>query len=245
MLTGSQQKMHIINTSHIKITVLIIIAFLLASCEGAVMMFPTITPTPDLTIVPSITPSPTPTQTPTSTPTPEPTPEPTQRTGPIATAKLPLRLGRLEKIEDGGFSFRAPVGYESSYQEAQVTLTSDDGDTVVSLLGFRSELSENLETDLERFAEIIATTLEEFNAGTAYQYIVDGTTGLAAEVHGLYGENPVSGRILVIAPNETQLFYALAISPDISNGEGWEPEGRQAFELMLDAIKFHEITLKE
>lgn len=208
-------------------------------------MFPTITPTPDLTIEPSITPSPTFTQTPTSTATPEPTPEPTQRTGPIATAKLPLRLGRVEKIVDGGFSFRAPVGYESTYQEAQVTLTSDDGDTVVSLIGFRSELSENLETDLDRFAEIIATTLEEFNTGTTYEYVVDSTTGLAAEVNGVYGENPISGRILVAAPNDTQLFYALAISPDVPTGEGWEPEGRQAFELMLNAITFHDIIPEE
>jgi hypothetical protein len=151
----------------------------------------------------------------------------------------------VEKIVDGGFSFRAPVGYESTYQEAQVTLTSDDGDTVVSLIGFRSELSENLETDLDRFAEIIATTLEEFNIGTTYEYVVDSTTGLAAEVNGVYGENPISGRILVAAPNDTQLFYALAISPDVPTGEGWEPEGRQAFELMLNAITFHDIIPEE
>lgn len=208
-------------------------------------MFPTITPTADLTIEPTVTPSPTLTVTPTSTQTPEPTPEPTTRTGPIATARLPLRLGKVEMIEEGGFSFRAPIGYESSYQSAQVTLTSDDGDTVVSLIGFPTERSEYLETDLERFAEIIATAIEEFATGSSYQYLVSGTPGLAAEVTGIYGENPVSGRILVAAPSETQIFYALAISPDIDTGDGWEPEGRQAFELMIGAITFHEILIPQ
>lgn len=226
-------------------TLIMLASIFLSSCVGAVQMFPTVTPTPGKTFEPTYTSSPKPSSSPTSTPTLEPTPEPTQRTGPIATAKLPLRLGRVEKIEDGGFSFRAPVGYESSYQQAQVTLTSDDGDTVVSLIGFRTQHSENLETDLERFAEIIATTLEEFTTGSIYQYTVGGTPGLAAEVNGIYGENQIAGRILVAAPNETQIFYALAISPDIDTGEGWEPEGRQAFELMLDAITFHEIVNTE
>ncbi len=226
-------------------TLIMLASIFLSSCVGAVQMFPTVTPTPGKTFEPTYTSSPKPSSSPTSTPTLEPTPEPTQRTGPIATAKLPLRLGRVEKIEDGGFSFRAPVGYESSYQQAQVTLTSDDGDTVVSLIGFRTQHSENLETDLERFAEIIATTLEEFTTGSTYQYTVGGTPGLAAEVNGIYGENQIAGRILVAAPNETQIFYALAISPDIDTGEGWEPEGRQAFELMLDAITFHEIVNTE
>jgi len=233
----------IIPHSSIQSTLIMLASIFLSSCVGAVQMFPTVTPTPGKTFEPTFTPSPIPSSTPTSTPTPDPTPEPTQRTGPIATARLPLRLGKVEKIEEGGFSFRAPLGYESSYQRAQVTLTSDDGDTVVSLIGFRTERSENLETDLERFAEIISATLEEFTTGSTYQFLVNGTPGLAAEVTAIYGEIPVTGRILVAAPNETQLFYALAISPDIATGEGWEPEGRQAFELMIGSITFHEIII--
>ena len=72
-------------------------------------MFPTETPTPDLTIRPTLTPPPTITASPTSTSTPEPTPVPViVSTGPIATAKTPLRLGREEIILEGGFSFKAP-----------------------------------------------------------------------------------------------------------------------------------------
>ena len=235
----------IIPHSSIQRTLIMLASIFLSSCVGAVQMFPTVTPTPGKTFEPTFTPSPIPSSTPTSTPTPDPTPVPTHRTGPIATAKLPLRLGKVEKIEEGGFSFRAPLGYESSYQSAQVTLTSDDGDTVVSFIGFLTERSENLETDLEQFAEIISATLEEFSTGSSFQFLVDGIPGLATKVTGIYGENLVTGRILVVAPNETQLFYALAISPDIATGEGWEPEGRQAFELMIRSITFHEIIIPQ
>jgi hypothetical protein len=145
-------------------------------------------------------------------------------------------------IEEGGFSFRGPLGYESSYQRTQVILTSDDGDTVVSLIGGRSDRMEDLEADLNHFVERISRTsltLVDFDSSLSYEYRVDGIPGLAVEVTGMWGESSVTGRILVAAPSEDQLFYALAISPDISSGEGWEPQGRQAFEAIVNSINFH------
>ena len=208
-------------------------------------MFPTATPTPDLTIQPTATPSPTITPTPTSTATPEPTPEPTSRPGPIATAKVPFRLGREEMISEGGFSYRAPIGYEATYRSNQVTLTSDDGDTVFSLLGGMSDREEDLQADLERFVGLVSLTLVEFRTDQSYQFLVGGLPGLAAEVTGLYGEIQIKGRIIIVAPTEEQLFYALAFSPDISNGEGWEPEGRQAFEAVIRTVSFHQPIIPE
>lgn len=212
-------------------------------------MFPTATPTTNLTIVPTTTPTPTitPTITPTSTSTPtiEPTPEPVPILGPISTAKIPFRLGREEMILEGGFSFKAPIGYEKVYRTNQVTLTSDDGDTVFSLLGGKIEREEELQADFEQFIELISLTLVEFKTDESYQYLVGGLPGLAAEVRGLYGEITVTGRILIVAPAEDQIFYALAISPDVSTGEGWEPEGRQAFEAVIRTISFHEPAAPE
>ena len=206
-------------------------------------MIPTETPTPDLTIIPTSTPTPTITPLPTSTPTVEPTPEVViVSTGPIATAKTPLRLGRQETLLEGGFSYKAPVGYTTLEQTYQVTMTSDDEDTVFSLLGGNFEREEVLQLDFEKFVNIIANqpSLVDFGTEMPHDYQVDGILGLAADISGLYGENEITGRILVVAPAEDRIFYALAISPDNDTGEGWEPEGRQAFEAVLRTVKFFE-----
>jgi len=208
-------------------------------------MFPTETPTPDLTIVPTATSTPTITPTSTSTSTPEPTPEPVVHSGPIATARIPLRLGREEIIFEGGFTYKAPIGYNSVYRTNQVTLTSEDEDTVFSLLGGMTEREEELQADFEKFIELISLSLLEFKTDEFYQYVVGGVPGLAAEVNGVYGENDITGRILIVAPAEDQIFYALAISPDISTGEGWEPEGRQAFEAVIRTVSFFEPVIAE
>jgi hypothetical protein len=204
-------------------------------------MFPTETPTPNLTVLPTETLEPTPTPSPTITPTLEPTQQPIiVSTGPIATAKTPLRLGRTERVPEAGFSFKAPLNYAISYAPNQVTITSDDQDTVLSLLGGRFQREEELQDDFNQFAEMISLTLDEFQTDDIYTYMIDGSSGLAAEVSGYYGESEIAGRIVVIAPAEDQLFYALAFSPRLDNGEGWEPEGRQAFEAVIRTVLFFE-----
>jgi hypothetical protein len=205
-------------------------------------MLPTETSTPDLTIIPSATPSPTisPTLTPTLTPTLEPTPETIVPSGPIATAKIPFRLGREKLMPQAGFSFKNPIGFAIDYRPNQVTMTSDDQDTVFTFLGGRVEREQDLESDFKQFIELIKITpnLEQFQTNEFYQVQVSGMPGLAAEVTGLYGNNPVRGRILIVAVSEEQLFYALAISPDTSSGDGWEPEGRQEFEAIMRTVNF-------
>ena len=83
--------------------------------------------------------------------------------------------------------------------------------------------------------------------GTIINWQFDGASlnfGLE-EVTGIYGENQIKGRILIAAPSENQLFYALAISPDTTDGEGWEPEGRREFEAILRSVNFYEPVLPE
>ena len=207
-------------------------------------MLPTETPIQTPTGIPTQTPTPTITASPTSTPTPEPSLTPIiASTGPIATAKTPLRLGREENLPQAGFSFKAPVGYSPIYQPNQVTLTSVDQDTVFTFIGGKMEHEDELVIDLEQFIQIISVTLDELITGEFYEYFVDGAAGTAAELKGLYGENHITGRVLVVAPSEDQIFYALAISPDTDSGEGWEPEGRQAFEAVIRTISFFEPIL--
>jgi hypothetical protein len=205
-------------------------------------MFPTTTPSPNRTITARPTLSPIPSITPTISPTLEPTPtnEPEQifPSGPIATAREPLRLGSVTTLEEGGFSFRPPLRFEELYQFGQVTLTSNDKGTVLSLIGGQANRTDDLEGILIDFAEILSETFVEFNPGEPYPYSINGISGLASEVDGIWGESPISGRIAIVAPSEEQLFYTLAIAANTPNMNRWEPEGRQAFEAVMRTVIF-------
>jgi hypothetical protein len=124
-------------------------------------------------------------------------------------------------------------------------MTSDDEDTVFSLLGGKIDREDDLNADFTEFVELISLNLDQLITEEPYQYFVGGTQGLAAEVSGLYGENQIAGRIIVTAPLEDQIFYALAISPDNDSGEGWEPEGRAAFEAVIRTVAFFEPSPSE
>jgi hypothetical protein len=146
----------------------------------------------------------------------------------------------LKTLAEAGFSFRPIVGYEERYQQGQVTLTSEDGDTVLSFIGGQTDSTEDLTSVLGGFTEILSESVNfvEFNTGSPYSKVIDGSVGLAAEVDGLWGENPIAGRIVVVAPSEGVVFYALAFSSNSTTGEGWDPQGRQAFEAVIRSVNF-------
>ena len=207
-------------------------------------MLPTMTPTPTRTIKPQITSSPTPSSTPNNTATPEPTPTstliPNQVVTPRTTSRTPLRLGAVKSIQEAGFSFKPPIGYEERYQIGQVTLTSEDEDTVLSLIGSPIRRKPDLELVLNRFIDVLDETFQEFDTGSPYQFSIDGTVGLAVDVSGEWIETPIEGRITVVAPDNGHLFYAFAITANGDGGMGWEPKGRQAFDAVIGSISFFE-----
>lgn len=217
-------------------------AFMLSSCVGAVQMLTTPTPTPEERdeINESLPLTPIPSSTATQTPTATMVPLETQSQSPIATARKILRLGTETSLDEAGFTFRAPLGYLENYQYGQVTLTSEDGDTVLSLIGGKALGSEDIENNLKSFVELISDSenFRELNISTPYEFNVEEALGLATDVDGMWGQSPISGRIVVVSPQEEQIFYALAISSKDPSGSGWEPEGRQAFEAVLNSVTF-------
>ena len=240
--------------AQIHIIYLILSGIVLSSCVGAVQKFPTMTPTPTKTVKPQTTSIPTPTSTPTNTAAPEPTPTntaapeltptrtliPPQVSVPIATSRSPLRLGAAIPVQEAGFSFQPLIGYEERYQPGQVTLTSEDEDIILSLIGSPIRRIPDLEKVLNRFIEVISETFQEFDTGEPYPYTIGGSVGLAVDVNGEWSETPIEGRITIVSPNEEQLFYAFAISANGDDGRGWEPKGRQAFDAVIDSISFFE-----
>lgn len=228
--------------SPIQIILVFVSGMLLSSCVGAVQMLPTITPTPTRTIKPSATstipPSITPTNTDVPEPTPTKTPTPTKVAESLTTSTSTLQLKSAILIPEAGFSFQPPMGYEERIQPGQVTLTSEDEDIILSLIGSYARRNPELEIVLNIFIENLNETIQKFDSGTPYPYSIGGTEGLAVDVIGEWSETPVEGRIAIVAPNEGQLFYAVAISANGEEGSGWEPNGEQAFQAVIGSITF-------
>ena len=90
---------------------------------------------------------------------------------------------------------------------------------VLSFIVGQTGSNEDLLSILESFAKILSESVSfvEFNTGPPYSKMIDGNVGLAAEVDGMWGENPIAGRIVVVAPSEGLVFYALAFSSSNPN----------------------------
>jgi hypothetical protein len=207
-------------------------------------MLPTALPTPTRTLVfrPTATHSQTPIPSATATEEiiPSATIAPTATSNQITLEDLPIRLGESKSVEDGGFSFRTIIGYNTELSRRQATLISDDGEVVLSLSGIPVHNVGDLNSVMERFLDKMSETIREFESGQPYPINIDGDRGLAAEVTGEMGGEEVVGRVAIVAPTDEQLFYALAITLDGPTGRGWESRGMPVFETVIETIDFFE-----
>lgn len=71
-----------------------------------------------------------------------------------------------------------------------------------------------------------------------FPYTIDGGTGLATEISGIYQTTRVRGQIVIVAPTQRQLFYAIVLTEDEPSKRAWELTGRQAFETISETIYF-------
>lgn len=215
---------------------------MLVGCTGAVQMFPTVTSTPTRTLITRNVATRTPTSTvdtglldaPTITPSPNIVPSPT----PLSTAKIPLRLGDYIMFSEEGFAFRPIVGFNLRNNGSQITLESDDGEILITFFGSNPPRVGDLDMILTRFLDIFSNVLEDFEYDGFEPYTIDGNTGLATEISGIYQNTRVRGQVVIVSPSDRQLFYAIALSEDDPLKDGWETDGRQAFETVSETIYF-------
>jgi hypothetical protein len=67
---------------------------------------------------------------------------------------------------------------------------------------------------------------------------VDGYDGLASIIHGELSGNRVSGLVLVVAPSDTQLFYAIIFIPDSPEGSIWQSDGWPVTDAVISSLDF-------
>jgi hypothetical protein len=171
----------------------------------------------------------------TAKPTNTPPPETIE---PVDDQLTLLRLGVTENVEQGGFSFRPIVGYEMRLGKRQATMTSDDGEVIVSLSGIHVQKIDDIETVLAKLLGNMSETIQELDAGEPYPFMIDGGQGLAVDMYGKLRGERINGRIAIISPRNELLFYAITISVDGPSQRSWESRGRPVFDTVVGTIDF-------
>jgi hypothetical protein len=172
--------------------------------------------------------------------TPTPTAIPTDTLEPTRTPHA-LTLGDSQRVEPGGFSFQAVSGLRAEIQAAQVTLRNPDATISISLAGAPAEgETQSLQSTLDNFLNAVAKDASNFKASASYPVTVAGSEGLAVDISGeLFGDE-ITGKIVVVSPENKQFFFAFGFAVNGPAGNRWENEGRPAFEAVLSSIRFFE-----
>lgn len=183
------------------------------------------------------TPSPTATMTVTSS-TPVVTPTAATPISGEFTSGEPLlpALGNVQRIGEGGFAFRPPLGYTIEIVGDSVVLNGEDDDKPgLEILLSGGALDERFLSDDHAVYALARQALGEYTAGQqppgehAYPITVDGVDGVVVELEA-DGE---AGRLLVVEPASGRFFTLLAAA----TVEQW-PQLVPAFDAMVASVTF-------
>lgn len=183
---------------------------------------PPTVPAPTATLVIKITLPPLEALAPTDTPTP-------------AATATPTATPVMEQIvEQGGYAFWPPWGYEMQRDAGETVFTNEGG--VMLLAG---GLDQNPARPPDRIlAEILGAINQSMVAsmqnGPAYPMTIGGMPGQAADLSGSAAIGPMLGRLVTLKPADGQIFYAFAMSPT----ESWTARGARDFDRLLNGVRF-------
>ena len=225
------------------IVVLFVTSLLTASCVGVTPMTPTVipatrTPIPSPTARPTSTPSPSPSPSPTLTPTLTPTFAPTPTRDPSLPRFPTPEMGETEQVIEGGFSFRRLIGYEVNVRENSATMVNEQTGIVISLAGFTTPAPRSLDRIITWFLDNLSNNFTEFSYEPFFSNPVNEFDGLASIIHGKLEGEDVSGLMLVIAPDDTQIFYTITFIPDSPEGSMWQSDGWPVLDTVLTSLEF-------
>ena len=147
----------------------------------------------------------------------------------------------IQSVDEGGFSFQPLVGFTSRTKAGEVILFNQNEDIVFSLTGVETRNYGQLEQVFTSYLSQVGNNFKEFTAENQIPITVDGSPGIAVNIHGNLADEPVDGQVVVVAPSETQLFFAIALTTGDPGGQVWETEGVKLFEALLNSVKFYPV----
>lgn len=221
------------------IAIIFLTSLLMAGCVGVTPMTPTEipatnTPLPSPTASPTDIPRPSPTPSPTITPTLAPTP-----TRDPSLPRLPTpELGESARLEKGGFSFRYLLGYRVRDDGKTITMLNEQTGIVISLTGITTRSFGSIERVITGLLENMSKSFTNFTYEPFFAHPVDGHDGIASLIQGELSGERVSGLVLVVAPSDTQLFYAITFIPDSPEGSIWQSDGWPVLDAVISSLDF-------
>jgi len=178
---------------------------------------------------------PTPTQT--STPVPSPTstntPFPAMEPEPLS----PTPAFRSIDIKSGGFSLLVHPDLQFDFDDYSINLSDAQNKLIISLNGRTYIASEyTMESFLDKYVTETASRGGAFIQGVPYEIMIDGMSGIAVDISGIFINAPIAGKAFVISPKKDFIIFGLGMSDLSGNKNEWIEIGSDIFETLLASI---------
>lgn len=194
--------------------VVIVLAFVQVSCSNRISPVPTLQSTDTLLPKSTFTPA----------------------------ARPTLILGERQRVDAGGYSFQAPDGFNAEIHNASRVTIGNKGDTILIsiLVAPRRTEEQTVATVLDIFITDIGKEGKDLQVGQPYPVKVAGKDGVAADVSGTFWGTKSSGRVTIVGTGNSGFFVSFALASDGADGNGWETDGAQVFDAIMNSIQFFE-----
>lgn len=151
-----------------------------------------------------------------------------------------VELGEEMRVEEGGYAFSAPVGYESSVDFIFAELSDpENADTEISLIGTPLEEGMTIDTVYEGFTAEFSGD-ETVTIGERETVTINGLEGISVTMEGDEEGTTIKGQMIVLG-NETQAVFIFGGS----NASSWDESVSAEFDAIANSISMFEPALTE
>jgi len=202
---------------------LLILALVTLACSPCGLIGGEATPTslPE----PTDTPPPPPTDTPRPTDTPEPTLAPE------------VELGEEYRSEEGGYAFHTIPDYTVEEFLGMTNMQETEADPNVGPAIYMMGGADEGDATSEQLYDDFMSDLDvDVEVSDPQEILIDGKSGLMADVSGDEEGQEVAGRVVFIAVSDEQAFTMIGAAP----AERWEDEFSALFDAVLASVAFFE-----
>ena len=155
------------------------------------------------------------------------------------TSIPPTPAFRAIDIKNGGFSLSVHPDLKFDINNSSINLSDTQGRFVISLNG-RTYIASNytMESFLDKYVMEMASRGGTFDQSIPYEIMIDGMSGTAVDISGIFLDDPIAGKAFVISPGKDFIIFGLGMSNLAANENEWVETGSTIFEMLLASIKF-------